>query len=38
VPRTKTSNTPLVGEVAAGDEVRDPPRDIQLDHEEVHVF
>ena len=26
MPRTKTSNTPLVGEVAAGDEVKAPPR------------
>src|ERR1035437_7844564 len=31
VPRAKTSITVLVGEVAAGDEVRDPPRDCQLD-------
>ena len=38
VPRTKTSNTPLAGDVAAGDEVRDPPRDFQLDQEPVHVF
>ena len=26
-PRAKTSIAPVVGEVAAGDEVRDPPRD-----------
>ena len=32
VPRTKTSVTLLVGEVAAGDEVRDPPSDCQPDH------
>ena len=39
VPRTKTSIAPLVGEVAAGDEVGDPPREIQLDHDvPVHVF
>ena len=32
MPRTKTSITPLVGDVAAGDEVRVPPRDCQADH------
>ena len=38
VPRTKTSITPLVGDVAAGDEVKAPPRLIQPDHEPVEVF
>jgi hypothetical protein len=38
VPRAKTSIRPLPSEVAAGDEVRDPPREVQLDHEPVHVF
>ncbi len=39
VPRTKTSNTPLDGEVAAGDDVRCPPIETQLDHDvPVHVF
>ncbi len=39
MPRTKTSITPLAGEVAAGDEVSFPPRDCQPDHDEpVHVF
>ena len=37
VPRAMTSNTPLV-EIAAGDEVSDPPREIQPDHEPVHVL
>jgi hypothetical protein len=31
VPRTKTSITPLVGEVAAGDDVRAPPREAHAD-------
>ena len=35
-PRTKTSITPLVGDVAAGDEVSFPPRDCQLDHVPVY--
>ena len=34
VPRTKTSITPLVGEVAAGDDVSFPPRFCQPDHDE----
>ena len=38
MPRTKTSIAPLDGEVAAGDEVRTPPREAQLDHEPLHVF
>ena len=33
VPRAKTYITPLVGEVAAGDEVSFPPRDSQPDHD-----
>jgi hypothetical protein len=33
LPRTKTSIAPLVGEVAAGEEVRAPPRECQLDHD-----
>ena len=32
-PRTKTSMTPLDGDVAAGDDVRIPPREFQLDHD-----
>jgi hypothetical protein len=32
LPRTKTSITPLDGEVAAGDEVKIPPRDF---HDQV---
>ena len=39
VPRTKTSITPLAGDVAAGDEVSPAPRDFQSDHDEPdHVF
>ena len=38
MPRTKTSITPLAGEVAAGDEVRTPPRDCQLDHDGRYTF
>ena len=38
VPRTKTSIEPLAGDVAAGDEVKAPPRLIQPDHEPVEVF
>ena len=33
VPRAKTSITPAPGEVAAGDEVRNPPRDWYADHD-----
>ena len=32
LPRAKTSITPLAGDVAAGDEVRIPPRDSHADH------
>ena len=32
LPRTTTSITPLLGEVAAGDEVSIPPRDVDADH------
>ena len=38
MPRTKTSVTPKAGDVAAGDEVADPPRDCQLDHPPVLVY
>ena len=31
VPRTKTSMTPLLGEIAAGEEVSLPPRDVDGD-------
>jgi len=36
VPRAKTSITPALVDVAAGDEVRDPPRDCQPDHVPVY--
>ena len=39
MPRTKTSIVPLDGEVAAGDEVRTPPRDCPAGpREPFHVF
>ena len=33
LPRTKTSIVPAAGDVAAGDDVRTPPRFSQLDHD-----
>jgi hypothetical protein len=37
-PRTTTSITPIDGDVAAGDEVKPPPRNPHADHPDPTVY